>query len=245
MLELMLMLMLMLITLRSDIDPTLRSDAVVDLSLDNIEALAAEIAAESNIPLPRDTAPTPAPTKSLSSLAAPHPKAEWQIQKAALQQKLGPSGWAPRKRLSPDALSGIRALHAQYPDEYPTPVLAARFGVSAEAIRRILKSRWRPSDDEETARRERWSKRGEKIWSNMVELGVKPPKKWRDMGIGRGRQSGGRARQSGHRSSDQCTGMDRRRTPSSGPRDGARESGEEWDPGAETEPAPTLGERIL
>lgn len=107
----------------------------------------------------------------------------WQTQKSALAQKFGAQGWAPRKRLSPDALDGIRALHAQYPDKYTTPVLADQFKVSPEAIRRILKSRWRPSEEEEVDRRQRWDKRGEIIWGQMVEIGIKPPKKWREMGI--------------------------------------------------------------
>ncbi|KAL8706807.1 MAG: hypothetical protein Q9201_000178 [Fulgogasparrea decipioides] len=105
----------------------------------------------------------------------------WQIQKDALATKFGATGWSPRKRLSPDALEGIRALHAQFPQKYSTPVLANRFEMSAEAIRRILKSKWRPSEDEATRRRQRWDKRGERIWSQMVALGVKPPKKWREV----------------------------------------------------------------
>lgn len=120
----------------------------------------------------------------------------WQVQKAALQKKFKEDKWQPRKRLSPDAIEGIRALHAQYPDKYTTPVLAAQFEVSPEAIRRILKSKWRPTEEEAASRSERWLKRGEKIWTQMVELGVKPPKKWREMGIGRARPHGGRWRTS-------------------------------------------------
>ncbi|KAI4182342.1 MAG: hypothetical protein L6R41_006039 [Letrouitia leprolyta] len=105
----------------------------------------------------------------------------WQIQKEALLNKFGSTGWAPRKRLSPDALEGIRALHAQYPDKYTTSALADQFEVPAEAIRRILKSKWRPHDEEATSRRQRWDRRGERIWSKMVALGVKPPKKWREV----------------------------------------------------------------
>ncbi|KAL8651445.1 MAG: hypothetical protein Q9226_004706 [Calogaya cf. arnoldii] len=104
----------------------------------------------------------------------------WRIQKDALSSKFGSAGWSPRKRLSPDALEGIRALHAQFPDKFSTPVLANRFEVSVEAIRRILKSKWRPSDEEATSRSQRWDKRGERIWGQMVALGVKPPKKWRE-----------------------------------------------------------------
>lgn len=109
----------------------------------------------------------------------------WQSQKSALSVKFGQTGWAPRKRLSPDTIEGIRGLHAQYPDKYTTPVLADQFQVSPEAIRRILKSTWRPNDKEEEERRARWNKRGEGIWTQMAEMGVKPPKKWRRKGIGR------------------------------------------------------------
>lgn len=109
----------------------------------------------------------------------------WQIQKEALKEKLGGEAWNPRKKLSPDTMEGIRHLHATQPDKFTTPILAEYFKVSPEAIRRILKSKWRPSDEEQEARMERWNKRGERIWSNMVEMGIKPPKKWREMGVGR------------------------------------------------------------
>ena len=109
----------------------------------------------------------------------------WQVQKSALSEKFGSSGWSPRKRLSPDSLEGIRALHAQYPDTFTTSVLADQFKVSPEAVRRILKSKWRPNEKEEEERRERWNKRGMTIWAQMNELGVKPPRKWRDQGVGK------------------------------------------------------------
>ena len=109
----------------------------------------------------------------------------WGIQKNALKDKFGEQGWSPRKRLSPDALEGIRTLHSRYPATYSTPVLAEHFKVSPEAIRRILKSKWRPNEDEDEARKWRWEKRGESIWTEMSEKGIKPPKKWRQKGIGR------------------------------------------------------------
>ncbi|EUC39010.1 hypothetical protein COCCADRAFT_420 [Bipolaris zeicola 26-R-13] len=109
----------------------------------------------------------------------------WQVQKEALKEKLGGEAWNPRKKLSPDTMEGIRHLNSTQPDKFTTPVLANHFKVSPEAIRRILKSKWRPSDEEYEERMERWNKRGERIWSNLVEMGVKPPKRWRDMGVGR------------------------------------------------------------
>lgn len=102
-----------------------------------------------------------------------------------MKEKLGGEAWSPRKKLSPDTMEGMRHLHQTQPDKFTTPVLADHFKVSPEAIRRILKSKWRPSDEEHEARMQRWDKRGERIWSNLVEMGVKPPKRWRDMGVGR------------------------------------------------------------
>lgn len=112
------------------------------------------------------------------------PKKEpWQIQKAALQRKFGETGWQPRKRLSPDALEGLRALHASDPTTYSTGTLAEHFSITSEAVRRILKSKWKPSPEEIEARMKRWEKRGLKKWGEMAAQGVKPPKKWRDMGV--------------------------------------------------------------
>ncbi len=109
---------------------------------------------------------------------------DWQIQKAALKEKF-PGGWNPRKKLSPDALEGIRALNAQFPDVYTTEALAKRFEVSPEAIRRILRSKWKPSPEEEEERQERWFNRGKQVWSRWAELGKKPPRRWRQEGIRR------------------------------------------------------------
>ncbi|KAB5586034.1 hypothetical protein GE09DRAFT_1073009 [Coniochaeta sp. 2T2.1] len=115
----------------------------------------------------------------------PPPRKEpWQLQKAALKEKF-PEGWSPRKRLSPDALAGIKALHQQFPEEYTTDVLADKFEVSPEAIRRILKSKWEPAPEEEIERQERWFSRGKRIWSAWADEGKKPPTKWRKEGITR------------------------------------------------------------
>lgn len=109
----------------------------------------------------------------------------WQIEKEATKNKLDGAAWNPRKKLSPDTMEGIRHLHQTQPEKFTTPVLAEHFKLSPEAIRRILKSKWRPSDEEHEERMRRWDKRGERIWSNLVEMGIKPPKRWREMGVGR------------------------------------------------------------
>ena len=109
----------------------------------------------------------------------------WQTQKEALKRKFKDGPWSPLKRLSPDALDGIRAMHSQFPEKFTTPVLAEHFKVSPEVIRRILKSKWAPSEEETEDRKLRWERRGQKIWAERAEKGVKPPTKWRRMGIGK------------------------------------------------------------
>lgn len=126
---------------------------------------------------------------------------EWQIQKAALRKKF-PLGWAPPKKLSPDAISGLRALHAQFPDTYTTPVLSNLFGVSPEAVRRILRTKWSPATaEEEEGRRERWARRGERVWGRWAAMGVKVPKRWREEGVSKwgGRVGGGQKAEEGER----------------------------------------------
>lgn len=100
----------------------------------------------------------------------------WQIQKDALKSKFK-EGWNPTKKLSPDALDGMRHLHAMAPDRFTTPVLAEQFKVSPEAVRRILKSKWKASESEMEDRRKRWEKRHDRIWSQMAELGLRPKRK--------------------------------------------------------------------
>lgn len=111
-------------------------------------------------------------------------KAEpWMRDKSALQAKFGAKGWAPNKRLSPDSLEGIRALHSSDSETYDTAMLSRHFQITPEAIRRILKSKWKPQSEEIEKRMKRWEARGVKKWREMSELGMKPPQKWRMLGV--------------------------------------------------------------
>lgn len=56
-----------------------------------------------------------------------------------------PGGWSPPKKLSREAMDGLRIMHAQNPDVFTTPILAEKFRISPEAVRRILKSKWEPT----------------------------------------------------------------------------------------------------
>ncbi|KAI5855792.1 hypothetical protein BZA05DRAFT_389667 [Tricharina praecox] len=95
----------------------------------------------------------------------------WRVQKAALAAKFGATGWSPLKKLSPEAIDGIRSLHDHHPDMFRTPELAKLFEVSPEAIRRVLRSKWRPTADEQMDRMERWERRGRAIFNTKVDLG--------------------------------------------------------------------------
>lgn len=120
-------------------------------------------------------------SKENRALFLPHDAEEWQIQKKALVKKFKDEGWKPRKKLSPDTMEGIRGLHEQDPEKYSTPNLAEHFKVSPEAIRRILKSNFRPTEEQMQERRVRWAKRHDRIWDQKVQLGLRPPRKmdWR------------------------------------------------------------------
>ncbi|KAI0078352.1 hypothetical protein K474DRAFT_1660581 [Panus rudis PR-1116 ss-1] len=74
-----------------------------------------------------------------------------------------PKGWDPPKKLSRDAMEGLRTMHAMNPDIFTTPVLADKFKISPEAVRRILKSKWEPTREQrarllqrERKQREEW-----------------------------------------------------------------------------------------
>ncbi|KAI0052138.1 hypothetical protein FA95DRAFT_1511014 [Auriscalpium vulgare] len=71
----------------------------------------------------------------------------WSTHRAAVKSNF-PEGWAPPRKLSRDAMDGLRSLHAYDPETFTTPVLASKFRVSPEAVRRILRSRWQPTNDE-------------------------------------------------------------------------------------------------
>ncbi|KAJ9124792.1 hypothetical protein QFC24_003161 [Naganishia onofrii] len=54
-----------------------------------------------------------------------------------------PNRWEPTKRISLPAMAGLRDLHASDPARFTGQVLAEKFGISREAVGRILRSRFR------------------------------------------------------------------------------------------------------
>jgi len=79
----------------------------------------------------------------------PTPKAV--IKHTEAMKKSFPEGWQPPRKLSRDAMDGLRSLHAYDPETFSTPVLASKFRISPEAVRRILKSKWAPSAERRAA----------------------------------------------------------------------------------------------
>ncbi|KAF9261708.1 hypothetical protein L218DRAFT_973869 [Marasmius fiardii PR-910] len=58
-----------------------------------------------------------------------------------------PEGWNPPKKLSREAMEGLRELYHMDKEKFSTPVLAHKFRISPEAVRRILKSRWQQPEE--------------------------------------------------------------------------------------------------
>ncbi|GKT87107.1 mitochondrion organization and biogenesis protein [Colletotrichum tofieldiae] len=100
--------------------------------------------------------------------------------------KGGPEEEVPRGLEPAQApLAGRHRGHQGAARAYTLRTLADKFEVSPEAIRRILKSKWQASPEEEEDRQERWFRRGVNVWSRYAELGMKPPSKWRREGVTR------------------------------------------------------------
>jgi Neugrin len=74
--------------------------------------------------------------------------AEYALHRARIKNAF-PNGWNPPHKLSREAMDGLRHLHRLDPETFSTPVLAERFKISPEAVRRILKSTWAPSREQQ------------------------------------------------------------------------------------------------
>lgn len=82
---------------------------------------------------------------------------EWRRHRLAMKDA-HPDGWSPPKKLSREAMDGMRFLHSQNPEIFTTPILADKFRISPEAVRRILKSKWEPSRERKQQLAEREKK---------------------------------------------------------------------------------------
>lgn len=128
-----------------------------------------------NLPLPTvDIEPT-----RLQKYIASRPRNElerWMAEKANLQKKFQGARWEPKKKVSPAAMDGMRAIHKSHP-EYTTEKLSQLFELDPDAIRRILKSNWVRDAATDEARMEHWAKRGVRVYRRWENLGVIQTKK--------------------------------------------------------------------
>ncbi|KAG9119379.1 Required for respiratory growth protein 9 mitochondrial [Ceratobasidium sp. 392] len=77
----------------------------------------------------------------------PSPTPPQYLAHRAKIKRLYPEGWSPPRTISREAMDTLREMHARDPVQFRTPVLAAKFKISPEAVSRILKSKWQPSPE--------------------------------------------------------------------------------------------------
>ncbi|WVQ72328.1 hypothetical protein IAR50_001878 [Cryptococcus sp. DSM 104548] len=86
---------------------------------------------------------TPATARSLPPHSSqPSPTPEPSL-KAATPEPTRQRSWQPTKKLTYSAMAGLRALYQLDPERFSKSVLSEKFGVSHEAVTRILKSKFR------------------------------------------------------------------------------------------------------
>lgn len=100
----------------------------------------------------------------------------WMVKKALLQERLQGAVWNPKKKLSPAAREGIKALYKNHP-EYTMETLSQLFEISPEVVRRVVKSSWEPDAATQEARLQHWVRRGGRVFQRWEELGVVQTKK--------------------------------------------------------------------
>lgn len=93
---------------------------------------------------------------------------QWKRQMFALKEKFS-QGWDPKRKLSRDEMDRLREIKAGEPS-ISLNELSERFRISPEAVRRIVKSRWRPNKEESAKVQQRWLRRGERLgsWSSSM-----------------------------------------------------------------------------
>ncbi|KAJ1643315.1 Required for respiratory growth protein 9 mitochondrial [Coemansia asiatica] len=90
----------------------------------------------------------------------------WKRRKIELKLKLGNEAWSPEKKIAVSSMEKIRLLNAEFPDVWTLKRLSEEFKVSQESIRRIIKSKYRPSADKIEKREQ---KRKARIHSYKLE----------------------------------------------------------------------------
>lgn len=100
--------------------------------------------------------------KKCNSLPLHKKQPEWKKQKLALYNKFNGQQWNPAKKLSRDEIEQVRMLRENFPSMNAKEI-SEHFKVSPESIRRILKTKWKPTEEEMLKIQERWKRRGKRI----------------------------------------------------------------------------------
>lgn len=81
-------------------------------------------------------------------------KEMWMRHAERIRSKY-PDGWQPKNKLSRGAMIGIKELHGFDNQEFSVNNLSKKFKRSPESIRRVLKSKWVPSEERANEQNER------------------------------------------------------------------------------------------
>ena len=73
------------------------------------------------------------------------PAQKWRERRE--EERYAHEQWRPRKRLSWYQIDHLKTLHQELPRENSIKQLADKFGISYQAVRRILKSKFEPSPE--------------------------------------------------------------------------------------------------
>lgn len=114
--------------------------------------------------LGKEAAPTPPPAGKKSTKRDEVIKPDSPSETSTERRR-----WQPFKIISREAQDGIRLLHGSDPEKWSRKMLSEQFKVSQESIRRILKSRWKPTASvvgrqNRRAMEREMEKRGQQKW---------------------------------------------------------------------------------
>lgn len=86
----------------------------------------------------------------------------WRHRDETIKKKINGERWNPSKKLSRENMDSVRLLKKQMP-HLTASDLGAHFKISPDAIRRILKSKFKQTEEEAVKIQKRWERRGEMI----------------------------------------------------------------------------------
>lgn len=97
---------------------------------------------------------------------------EWIKRDATIKRKFDGGPWKPTAKVLRITMDGIRTFRKQFP-QLDVSKIGALFKISPEAVRRILKSRWKPTAEDEANLSARWDKRREVLETKAIQRTVK------------------------------------------------------------------------